>query len=44
LRTNVIVWHTDLNSNPAENASVVLAYHIRVCWRGLGINGYAGEI
>lgn len=43
--TNVIVWHTDLKSNPAENASEVLAYHNKgllawfghqwVCWGDL---------
>jgi len=44
-RTNIIVWHTDLRSNPAENATVVLAYHNKgllawfghqwVCWGDL---------
>jgi hypothetical protein len=43
--TNVVVWHDDLKPNPAENASVVLAYHNRgllawlgrkwVCWGDL---------
>ena len=43
--TNVIVWHDDLKTNPAENANVILAYHNRgllasmgrqwVCWGDL---------
>jgi hypothetical protein len=43
--TNVVVWHKDLKSDPAENANVILAYHNRgllawlgrqwVCWGDL---------
>ncbi len=43
--TNVVVWHNDLRTNPADNAQVVLAYHNRgllawlgrqwVCWGDL---------
>jgi hypothetical protein len=43
--TNVLVWHDDLKQNPAENATVVLAYHNKgmlawfgrqwVCWGDL---------